>query len=133
MRRLVRNIQLVAHVTLFEILCRGSFKKKRNLQYFKNMTMEKTLKYNCFSLNLFRQLTNNWQLCTCIYYILSCAINAPQKQIKVISITNENISLYFQCSIFFIISDFSIYLMQLTSKVQMTITFLFVNKNIERG
>ena len=43
-----------------------------------------------------------------------------------------DISLYFHCSVFFCItSDFSIHLMQLTSKVQTPITFLFVNKNIK--
>ena len=61
------------------------------------------------------------------YFILSSEINAYQKQIKVISITSEmiwyqslviDISLYFHCSVFWITSDFSIHLMQLTSKVQ---------------
>ena len=78
-----------------------------------------------------------------IYFILSSEINAYQKQIKVISTTSENIgwyqsllidiSLYFHCSDFWITSDFSIHLMQLTSKVQTPITFLFVNKNIKCG
>ena len=36
-------------------------------------------------------------------------------------------------STFLITSDFSIHLMQLTSKVQTPITFLFVNKNIKCG
>ena len=74
--------------------------------------------------------------------ILSSEINEYQKQIKVISITSEMIwyqslvidsSLYFHCSIFWITSDFSIHFMQLTSKVQTPITFLFVNKNIKCG
>ena len=76
------------------------------------------------------------------YIMLSSEINAYQKQIKVISITNEmiwyqslviDISLYFHCSVFWITFDFSIHLMQLTSKVQTPITFLFVNKNIKCG
>ena len=78
--------------------------------------------------------------------MLSSESNAYQKQIKVIndriSIASEmiryqslviDISLYFHCSIFWITSDFSIHLMQLTSKVQTPITFLFVNKNIKCG
>ena len=72
----------------------------------------------------------------CIYFILSSEINAYQKQIKVISITSEmmiDISLYFHCSVFWITSDFSIHLMQLTSKVQTPITFLFVNKTLSVG
>ena len=77
-----------------------------------------------------------------IYFILSSEINAYQKQIKVISITSEmiwyqslviGISLYFHCSVFWITSDFSIHLMQLTSKFQTPITFLFVKKNIKYG
>ena len=77
-----------------------------------------------------------------ISWLLSSEINACQKQIKVISITSEmiwyqslviDISLYFHCSVFWITSDFSIHLMQLTSKVQTPITFLFVNKNIKCG
>ena len=77
-----------------------------------------------------------------IYFILSSEINAHQKQIKVISITSEmiwyqslviDVSLYFHCSIFWITSDFYIFLMQLTSKVQTPITFIFVNKNIKCG
>ena len=76
------------------------------------------------------------------YFILSGEINAYQKQIKMISITSEMIwyqslvndfSLCFHCSVFWITSDFSIDLMQLTSKVQTPITFLFVNKNIKCG
>ena len=65
------------------------------------------------------------------YFILSSEINAYQKQIKVISITSKMISLYFHCSVFLITSDFSIHLMQLTSKAQTPITFLFANKNIK--
>ena len=42
-----------------------------------------------------------------------------------------DISLYFHCSVFWITSDVFIHLMQLTSKVQTPITFLFVNKNIK--
>ena len=71
-------------------------------------------------------------------FILYLAVKSMlyQKQIKVISIISEiiyqslgiDISLYFHCSIFWITSDFSIYLMQLISKVQTPITFLFVNK-----
>ena len=58
---------------------------------------------------------------------------AYQKQIEVISMNSEmilviDISLYFHCSVFWITSDFSIHLMQLTLKVQTPITFLFVNK-----
>ena len=64
------------------------------------------------------------------YFILSSEINAYQKHIKMISITSD-ISLYFHCSVFWITSDFSIHLMQLTSKVQTPITFLRVNKNIK--
>ena len=79
---------------------------------------------------------------TSTYRILSSEINAYQKQIKVISITSEmicyqllviDISLYFHCSVFWITSDFSIHLMQLTSKVQTPITFLFLNENIKCG
>ena len=69
-------------------------------------------------------------ICRCIYFIdvLNSEINAYQKQIKVTSITSEiisviDISLYFHCSIFWITSDFSIHLMQLTSKVHMPIAF----------
>ena len=65
------------------------------------------------------------------YFILNSEINAYQQQIKVMSITSEMIYLY--CSIFWITSDFSIHLMQHTSKVQTPITFLFVNKNIKCG
>ena len=69
-----------------------------------------------------------------IYFILSSEINAYQNQIKVISITSEmiviDISLYFHCIVFWITSDFSIHLMQFTSKVQTPITFLFGLKNI---
>ena len=77
-----------------------------------------------------------------LYFILNSEINAYQKQIKVISITSEmiwyqslvtDISLYFHCSVFWITSVFSIHLMQLTSKVQTPITFLFVNKNTKCG
>ena len=58
-----------------------------------------------------------------------------------ISITSEmiyqslviDISLYFHCNVFWITSDFSVHLMQLTSKVQTPITFLFVKKNIKCG
>ena len=74
-------------------------------------------------------------------FILYLAVKSMhiKKQIKVISITSEmiyqslviDISLYFHC--FWITSDFSIHLMQLTSKVQTPITFLFVNKNIKCG
>ena len=39
----------------------------------------------------------------------------------------------FTVAFFWITSDFTIYLMQLTSKVQSPITFLFVNKNIKCG
>ena len=71
------------------------------------------------------------------YFILSSEINAYQKQIKVKSITSDiiviDIGLYFHCSVFFITSDFSIHLMQLTSKVQTPITFLFVNKTRTRS
>ena len=76
------------------------------------------------------------------YFILSSEINAYQKQIKVISIISEmiwyqslviDISLYFHCSVFWITSDFSIHSLQLTSKVQTPIAFLFVNKNIKCG
>ena len=79
---------------------------------------------------------------TIVYFILSSEINAYQKQIKVISITSGmiwyqslviDISLYFHSSVFWITSDFSIHLMQLTLKVQTPITFLFVNKNIKCG
>ena len=71
------------------------------------------------------------------YFILSSEINAYQKQIKAISITSEmiryqslviDISLKYHCSGFWITSDFSVHLMQLTSKVQPPITFLFVKK-----
>ena len=66
--------------------------------------------------------------------MLRSEINAYQKQIKVISITSEiDISLYFHCSVFWTTSDFSIHLLQLTAKVQMPITFLFVNKKIKCG
>ena len=74
---------------------------------------------------------------TIFYFVLSSEINAYQKQIKVISITSEmiwlviDISLYFHCSVFWITSDFSIHLMQLTLKVQTPMNFLFVNKNIK--
>ena len=76
-----------------------------------------------------------------IYFMLSSETNAYKKQIKVLSITSEIIyqslvidnSLYFHCSVFWITTDFSIHLMQLTSKVQTPITFLFVNENIKCG
>ena len=77
-----------------------------------------------------------------LYFILSSEINAYLKQVKGLSITSEmilyqslviDISLYFHCSVFWITSDFSIHLMQLTSKVQTPITFLYVNKNIKCG
>ena len=76
------------------------------------------------------------------YSILSSEINAYQKQIKVISITSEmmwyqslviDISLYFHCSVFWITSDFSIHLMQLTSKVQMPITSYLWTKTSSVG
>ena len=82
---------------------------------------------------------NNKNTYMFIYFILSSEINAYQKQIKKISISSEmidlviDISLYFHCSVFWITSDFSIHLMQLTSKVHTPITFLFVNKNIKCG
>ena len=60
--------------------------------------------------------------------------------VKWLHITSEmiwyqviDISLYFHCSVFWITSDFSIHLMQLTSKVQTPITFLFVNKTLSVG
>ena len=68
-----------------------------------------------------------------IYFILSSEINAYKKQIKVISVTSEIISLYFHCSIFRITSDFSIHLMHFTSELQTPITFLFVKENIKCG
>ena len=39
----------------------------------------------------------------------------------------------FHCRVFWIISDFSIYLMHTTSELQTSITFLFVNENIKYG
>ena len=69
-----------------------------------------------------------------IYFILSSEINAYQKQKSDIMIDLViDISLYFHCSVFWITFDFSIHLMQLTSKVHTPITFLFVNKNIKCG
>ena len=69
------------------------------------------------------------------YFILSSDINAYQKQIKVILITSEmiwyqslviDISLYIHCSVFWITTDFSIHLMQLTLNVQ-TNAYNFLN------
>ena len=44
-----------------------------------------------------------------------------------------DITFYFHCSLFWIISDFSIHLMHFTSELQTPITFLFVNENIKCG
>ena len=72
-----------------------------------------------------------------ICFILNSEFNAYQKQINVISITSEmiviDISLHFYCSVFWIISDFSIHLMHFTSEFQTPITFLFVNESIKCG
>ena len=70
------------------------------------------------------------------YFILSSEINAYQKQLKVISVTSEmiDISLYFNCSVFWTTSDYSIHLLlNLTSELQTPITFLYVNGNIKCG
>ena len=74
-------------------------------------------------------ISNKYTKTIILYFILSSEINAYQKQIKAMI----DISLYFHCSVFWITFDFSIHLMQLTSKVQAPITFLFVNKNIKCG
>ena len=88
-----------------------------------------------------RCLFIDYIIITFILY-LAVKINAYQKQIKVISITSEiiyqslviDISIYFHCSVLFLItSDFSIHLMQLTSKLQTPITFFFVKKTSSVG
>ena len=50
-----------------------------------------------------------------------------------ISITSDDISLYFHCSFLWITSDFSIRLMLFSSELQTPITFVFVNENIKCG
>ena len=66
------------------------------------------------------------------YFILTNEIAAYSKEIKKVVSQSETMSLVINtCIIYWITSDLFNRLMQLTSKIQTPVTFLFVNKNIK--